>query len=133
MLILSHHGCRPEVSRGVFLAPNATLIGEVAVGEDSSIWFNAVVRADINSVTIGKRTNIQDGVVVHVADGDFSTSISDEVTVGHNAVLHGCQIGNGCLIGMQATILDGVVIGENSLVAAGAVVTPGTQIPPGAW
>lgn len=133
MLIISHHDCRPEVSPGVFLAPNATVIGEVSIGEGSSLWFNTVVRADINSVTIGRRTNLQDGVVVHVAQGVHSTYIGDDVTVGHNAVLHGCRVGDGCLVGMQATVLDGAVIGESSLIAAGSVVAPGTVVPPGSF
>jgi len=131
LLVISHHDCCPKISPGVFLAPNATVIGEVCIGQGSSVWFNAVVRADINEITIGERTNLQDGVVVHVSDGEHSTHIGNDVTVGHNAVLHGCRVNDGCLIGMQATILDGAVIGEGSLVAAGSVVAPGTLVPSG--
>ena len=131
MLIIPHHDCFPRISAGVFLAPSSTVIGEVEIGADSSVWFNAVVRGDVNRVIIGCRTNIQDGAVVHVTNATHPTVLGDDVTIGHNAVVHGCTVENGCLLGMQSCVLDGVVIGECSLVAAGAVVAPGTHVPPG--
>ncbi|MGP0566081.1 gamma carbonic anhydrase family protein [Nitrospina sp. 32_T5] len=120
----------PQVHSSAWVADNARVIGDVVIGESSSVWFNATVRGDINHIRIGKRTNIQDGCVLHVARKTLPLIIGDEVTVGHNAVLHACTIQNQCLIGMSATVMDGAEIGENSIVGAGALVTPGTKIPP---
>ncbi|MDQ3687653.1 MAG: gamma carbonic anhydrase family protein, partial [Acidobacteriota bacterium] len=102
---------------------------DVIIGEQSSLWFNTVVRGDIFYIRIGDRTNIQDGTVVHVTNGTHATILEDEVTVGHNVTLHGCYIERGCLIGMGSVVMDGARIGSESLVAAGALVAPGTQIP----
>lgn len=116
------------VPKECFVADSATLIGDVVLHKDSNIWFNAVLRADIAKIEIGEGSNVQDGCVCHV-DYDKPVIIGKGVTIGHNATLHGCKIGNGSLIGMGAIVLDGVEIGEHSLVGAGAVVTPGTKIP----
>ncbi|HEY0386310.1 MAG TPA: gamma carbonic anhydrase family protein, partial [Pyrinomonadaceae bacterium] len=104
--------------------------GDVHIGAHSSVWFNAVVRGDVFHIRIGERTNIQDGTVIHVTNGTHATILEDEVTVGHNATLHGCYVERGSLIGIGAIVMDGVRIGAESLVAAGALVSPGTQIPP---
>jgi carbonic anhydrase/acetyltransferase-like protein (isoleucine patch superfamily) len=108
------------------------LIGDVVIGSDSSVWFGAVLRGDVHHIRVGARTNLQDLAVVHVTAGRYPAEIGDEVTVGHRAVVHGCRVADGALIGIGAVVLDGAEIGEEALVAAGAVVTPGTQIPPGA-
>jgi len=113
------------------VVPSAVVIGDVVIGEESSLWFNVVVRGDVNFIRIGDRTNIQDGSVVHVTHDTHPTEIGREVTVGHHATLHGCTVEDGCLIGSGAVVLDGVTVGSESLVAAGALVTPGTRIPPG--
>lgn len=120
----------PNVADDVFLAPGVHIIGRVTIGEQSSIWFNTVVRGDINDITIGRYTNIQDNCTVHTDPG-FPTVIGDYVLVGHKAILHGCTVGNGALIGMGATLLDGARIGENALVGAGALVREGAEIPAG--
>lgn len=121
---------QPQIHDTVFVAENATIIGDVVIGAESSVWFNATVRGDVNFIRIGARTNIQDGVVVHVTKDLFSTVIEDEVTVGHAATIHGCHIEQNCLIGIGAIILDGARIGHHSIIAAGALVTPRTIIPP---
>src|SRR6059058_6086231 len=120
----------PTVGSGVFIADTALVIGDVEIGEDSSVWFGSVVRGDVNYIRIGARTNIQDLTVIHVSSNTHPTVLEDEITVGHRVVLHGCHVESGCLIGIGAILLDGVRIGRNSLVAAGALVTPGSQIPP---
>lgn len=131
-IIRSYRGIEPKIHETAFVAENAAVIGDVVIGEESSVWYSAVVRGDVNYVRIGDRTNIQDGAVIHVSRTDFDgpTVIGDEVTIGHAAVIHGCRIERGALIGMNATVLDGAVIGESSLVAAGSLVPPGTVIPP---
>jgi gamma-carbonic anhydrase len=120
----------PALGRGVYVAPSANLIGDVRIGEESSVWFQCVLRADINGIEIGHRTNIQDGTVVHVADR-FGTKVGNWVTVGHRAVLHACTVEDEVLVGMGAILLDGSVIGRRSIVGAGALVTAGTEVPPG--
>jgi len=121
----------PQVHSSAWVADSARVIGDVVIGEESSVWFNAVVRGDVHYIRIGKRTNIQDGCVLHVARKTLPLVIGDEVTVGHNVVLHACTVGNQCLIGMNATVMDGAEVGDNSIVGAGSLVTPGTKIPPG--
>lgn len=125
-----YQGVFPDCDQGVFVAPGAWVIGAVAVGKDSSIFFNTVVRGDVNEITIGCRTNIQDNCTLHVT-GTKSLHIGDGVTVGHNAVLHGCTIGNNVLIGMGAIVLDGACIEAESIVAAGSLVPPGKHYPAG--
>jgi len=119
----------PVVGAGVLLAPGAALVGDVRLGDDSSIWWGAVLRGDLAPITVGARSNIQDGTVMHVADGT-PCLVGEEVVVGHRAMLHACRVEDGCLIGMQATILDEAVIGHGSVVGAGALVTQRTLIPP---
>jgi len=119
----------PIVSSGVFIAPNASVIGDVVIGESSSIWFGVVVRGDVFPIRIGARTNIQDNSVVHVTGGKTSTTIGDDVTVGHGAIVHGCKVGNRCLVGMGSIVLDGAVIEDESFIAAGALVPPGMHVP----
>jgi carbonic anhydrase/acetyltransferase-like protein (isoleucine patch superfamily) len=113
------------------VAPGVAVIGDVEIGPGSSLWFGTVVRGDVHSIRIGARTNLQDLCVVHVTRQLFSTRLGDEVTVGHRAVVHGCQIGDGALIGIGAIVLDGAEVGEEALIGAGAVVTPGARIPAG--
>lgn len=119
----------PNTDSSAFIAPNATVVGDVTIGRKSSVWFGAVVRGDSNSMRIGARTNIQDLCCLHV-DGKNPLKIGDDVTVGHRATLHGCTIGNRVLVGMGATIMNGAVIGDDSIVGAGALVTEGTTFPP---
>ena len=129
-MIRPFRGKHPQIHPSAFIEESAQVIGDVEIGEQSSVWFNAVVRGDVFYIRIGKRTNIQDGTVVHVTNGTHATILEDEVTVGHNVTLHGCYIERGCLIGMGSIVMDDVRIGAQSLVAAGALVSPGTIIPP---
>jgi len=124
-------GTSPRIPASCFIEQSAQVIGDVELGEESSIWFNTVVRGDVNRIRIGRRTNIQDLSLVHVLKDKHATAIGDEVTVGHHVVLHGCTVGNRVLVGMGAVLMDGVVVGDDCIVAAGALLTPGTQIPPG--
>ena len=121
---------QPSLAEGVYLASTAVVLGDVTLGEHSSVWYHAVLRGDINYIKIGAFTNIQDGAVVHLAD-DFPCVIGDWVTVGHSAVVHACTVGDECLIGMNSTILDGAEIGAQSIVGANALVTQGARIPGG--
>jgi carbonic anhydrase/acetyltransferase-like protein (isoleucine patch superfamily) len=121
----------PQIDPTAFIAETAVVIGDVVIGERSSIWYGTVVRGDVNYIRIGARTNIQDNSVIHVTGGTHPTIIEDEVTAGHRVTLHGCHIESGCLIGIGAILLDGVRVGKNSLVAAGSLLTPRTQVPPG--
>ena len=120
----------PTLHSGVYVSDDAMVIGDVEIGEDSSVWFGSVVRGDVNYIRIGARTNLQDHTIIHVNSGTHPTILEDEITVGHRVTLHGCYVESGCLIGISSTILDGARIGHNSLVAAGSLVTPNTQIPP---
>ncbi len=130
MPLYSHHGVAPLLGRDVFLAPNATVIGDVHLGDESSVWFNTVIRGDVFPIRFGARTNIQDGSVVHVTGGQAATTVGDDVTIGHMVLLHGCTVGNRCLIGMGSVILDGAEIGDDCLVAAGSLVPPRMKVPP---
>jgi carbonic anhydrase/acetyltransferase-like protein (isoleucine patch superfamily) len=129
-MIRPFRGTHPQIHPSAFVEDSAQIIGDVHIGAQSSVWFGAVVRGDVFYIRIGDRTNVQDGTVIHVANGTHATILEDEVTVGHNVTLHGCHVGRGCLIGMGSTVMDGVQVGEKSLVAAGALVSPGTIIPP---
>ncbi len=120
----------PRFDESVFVEHSAQIIGDVEIGEDSSVWFGAVLRGDVHYIRIGSRTNIQDLTVIHVNHGSNPTLVEDEVTVGHRVILHGCHVMKGSLIGMGAVVLDDAKVGPESLVAAGAVVGPGTVIPP---
>lgn len=129
MPLYSHKGRVPRLGKDVYVAPNATLIGDVEIGDESSIWFGAVVRGDVFPIRIGARTNIQDNAVVHVTGGEAQTIIGDDVTVGHLALVHGCTIGSRCLIGMGAVLLDHAVVEDECFIAAGALVPPRARIP----
>lgn len=130
MAIKSFRGKLPQIHATAFVEESAQVIGDVTIGEGSSVWFNAVLRGDVHYIRVGARCNIQDGTVVHVTNGKYETVLEDEVTVGHNATLHGCYIERGCLVGMAATVMDGARVGTYSIVAAGALVSPRTQVPP---
>lgn len=119
----------PRIGDRVFLARGAAIVGNVHLGDDTSIWFGCILRGDVNRIDLRERSNLQDGVVVHVGDSD-ATLVAEEVVVGHRAVLHGCRIGAGSLVGIGAILLDGVKVGEGSVIGAGALVTAGTEIPP---
>jgi carbonic anhydrase/acetyltransferase-like protein (isoleucine patch superfamily) len=127
----THKTVSPASLQGTpcFVAKNATIVGNVTLGKESTVWFQAVIRGDANRIEIGARTNIQDGTIIHV-DHDAPTIVEDDVTVGHQCMLHGCTIKKGALIGMSSIVLNHAVIGENSLLGAGSLVTEGTVIPP---
>ena len=129
--IHSLKGVTPLLGRGVFVAPTASVIGDVVIGDDSSLWFGSVVRGDAFPIRIGARTNVQDNAVVHITGGRAATSIGDDVTVGHLALVHGCTIGDRCLVGMGSIVLDGAVIEDECLIAAGSLVPPGMRVPTG--
>lgn len=131
MPIYTYKQISPKLDASVFVSPSADLIGDVELGPDSSLWFDVVVRGDVNYIRIGKGTNIQDGSVVHVTRVTNPTIIGDYVTVGHNVNLHGCTINDLCLIGMGAIVLDGAVVEKNAFVAAGCLVAPGKVVPSG--
>ena len=120
----------PRLGIGVYLARTAVVVGDVTLGDHSSVWYGAVLRGDINRIVVGHHSNVQDNAVLHLAD-DFPCLVGNWVTIGHSANVHACKIGDECLIGMGATVLDGTVVGAQSLIGANALVTPGTVIPPG--
>lgn len=124
-------GVSPRLGSGVWLAPGCVVVGDVELSEDASVWYGSVLRGDVHAIRVGARSNIQDLSVVHVTRDRFACTIGSEVTVGHRAVVHGCDIGDRALIGIGAVVLDGARVGESAVVGAGAVVTPGTEIPPG--
>ncbi len=129
-LIVDYAGTTPTIADSAWVAPNATLVGAVTLGKRASVFYGAVLRADVDTITIGDDTNLQDNVTMH-CDAGVPASIGARVSVGHGAILHGCTVEDDCLIGMGATVLNGAVIGTGSLVAAGAVVLEGTIVPPG--
>lgn len=130
-LVEPFRGRTPRLHPTVLVMDGAAVIGDVEIGEGSSVWPGAVVRGDVHHVRVGARTNLQDGVVVHVTTDRHPTVIGDDVTVGHKAVLHGCTVKERCLVGIGAVVLDGAVVGPDAMVGAGALVTPGTVVPPG--
>jgi carbonic anhydrase/acetyltransferase-like protein (isoleucine patch superfamily) len=127
-VILPVKGISPVFGKNVFIAPNATIVGDVVIGDDCSIWFNAVVRGDVNSIRIGNKVNIQDGCIIHCTYQKANTVIGNNVSIGHNAIVHGCTIQDNVLIGMGTVIMDGAEIGSNSIIAAGAVVLENTKV-----
>ena len=127
-LIKSVRGFTPEIAEGVWMAENATVVGEVTIGEGTSIWFNAVLRGDVNWIHVGKHCNIQDGSVLHTLYQKSTITLGDYVSVGHNVTIHGADVDDYALIGMGATLLDGAHVGKGAIVAAGALVLKGTQI-----
>ena len=125
-VILPVEGKHPQIGSNCFVAPNATIVGEVIAGDDCSFWFNTVVRGDVNSIKIGNKVNVQDGVVIHCTYQKTSTTIGDNVSIGHNAVVHGCTIHDNVLVGMGAIIMDNAVVHNDCIIAAGALVLEGT-------
>jgi carbonic anhydrase/acetyltransferase-like protein (isoleucine patch superfamily) len=130
-IIRSYQGKTPQVGDETFVAENAVLVGDVIIGARSSIWFGAVLRGDVFHIRVGDETSIQDNSVVHVTHGRYATIVGNRVTVGHSVNLHGCTIGDRCIIGMGSVILDAAAIGERTIIGAGSVVTAGSNIPPG--
>ncbi len=129
-MLRSYRGVYPRVHPSVFIDDSAQVIGDVEIGEDSSVWMCVVIRGDVNRIRIGRRSNVQDGTIVHVMKDTHPTLIGDDVTIGHAAVVHGCTIEDRCLIGMGAILLNGVRVGTGSIIAAGTLVPEGTEIPP---
>jgi len=130
MLLRDFNGKQPRLGQGVFVADDVSIIGDVEIGNDVSVWYGVVLRGDIHFIKIGSRTNIQDNCVLHVTGGAHPTIVAEEVTIGHAAIVHGCTVKKGALIGMGSRVLDGAVVGECALVAAGAVVSEGFVVPP---
>lgn len=130
-VILPVRGVHPTIPDDAFIAPNATIVGDVVMGSSCSIWFNAVVRGDVNAIRMGDKVNIQDNAVIHCTYEKHATTIGNNVSIGHSAIVHGCTVEDNVLIGMGAIVMDRAVVGSNSIVAAGAVVLEGTVIPPG--
>lgn len=130
-VILHVDGTYPSFGENTFIAPNATIVGDVVMGNDCSIWFNAVVRGDVNRIRMGNKVNIQDGAVIHCTYQKTQTIVGNNVSIGHNAIVHGCTIHDNVLIGMGAIVMDNVEIGSHTIIAAGAVVLEGTQVPSG--
>ena len=128
MTLYRLHAARPVLGTDAWVAPNASVIGDVVLGDASSVWFGAVLRGDVFPIRIGARTNIQDNAVVHVTGDKAATHVGDDVTVGHLAILHGCTIGNRCLVGMGSIVLDGAVVEDECFIGAGALVPPGLVV-----
>ena len=128
-MLIAYQNTLPKIHPSAFIAEGAMIIGDVTIGEESSVWFNCVLRGDLDCIEVGARTNIQDGAVVHM-DRNFPAMIGDDVTIGHGAIIHGCTIGDGAMISMGAIILTGAKIGARGIVGAGAVVREGQEIPP---
>jgi carbonic anhydrase/acetyltransferase-like protein (isoleucine patch superfamily) len=131
MIIKTIQGKTPQISAGTYIAENAVIVGEVFIGAECSVWFNAVIRGDVNSIRIGNKVNIQDGAVVHCTYQKHATVIGNNVSIGHNAIVHGCIIEDNVLIGMGAIVMDNCVVKSNSIIAAGAVVTQNTVVESG--
>ena len=129
-MIRPFRSVRPRIDPACFIDESAQVIGDVEIGAESSVWMNVVIRGDVHRIRIGRRTNIQDGCIVHVMRETHPTTIGDEVTIGHGAVVHGCTIEDRCLVGMGAILLNGVVVGRDSIVGAGALLPEGMQVPP---
>lgn len=130
-IIKSVRGFTPKFGSNCFFAENAVVVGEVTMGNNCTVWFNAVVRGDVHSITIGDNTNVQDGAIIHCTYQKAKTVIGSNVSIAHNAIVHGCTVEDNVLIGMGAIIMDGAVIGSNSVIAAGAIILPGTRVEPG--
>ena len=130
-VILPVKGVLPAFGNDCYIAPNATIVGDVVMGDNCSVWFNAVLRGDVNIIRIGNKVNVQDGAIIHCTYLKAATIIGNNVSIGHNAIVHGCVIEDNVLIGMGAIVMDNVLVGSNSIIAAGAVVLENTQIEPG--
>jgi carbonic anhydrase/acetyltransferase-like protein (isoleucine patch superfamily) len=131
MLIKEVNGKKPQIPNDCYVAENATIVGDVVLGSNCSVWFNAVIRGDVNSITIGNKVNIQDGAVIHCTYQKHPTIIGNNVSIGHNAIVHGCTVKDNVLIGMGAMVMDNCVIESNSIVAAGSVITQNTVVESG--
>ena len=131
MSISPYRGVTPAIAASAFIAPSATIIGDVSVGEEASVWYGCILRGDVNAIRIGARSNIQDGTIIHVSPDTSPTLVGADVLVGHGVILHGCELKDGCFVGIRATILNGVVVETGAMVAAGALVTEGTRVPTG--
>jgi carbonic anhydrase/acetyltransferase-like protein (isoleucine patch superfamily) len=131
MFVKSFHGKKPKVKSGAYVAETATLIGDVEIGENSSVWYGAVLRGDMHYIKIGKNSSVQDNSVMHGTADKYPTIVGDNVSIGHNAIVHGCTIGDNCIIGMGSIILEGSEIGDWCIIGAGAVVPEGAKIPGG--
>ncbi len=131
MRVRAFQGITPRIHPSVFVADGAHIIGDVEIGPESSVWYNTVLRGDVNTIRIGARTNLQDLTMVHVEKGTHPTRIGDDVTVGHHVVLHGCTVGSRVLVGIGAILLNGVVVEDDAFIAAGTLLTPGTHVPSG--
>jgi len=130
-VILPVKGVSPQIPEDCFVAPNATIVGDVIMGTECSIWFNAVIRGDVNSIRMGNKVNVQDGACIHCTYQKTKAIIGNNVSIGHNAIVHGCTVEDNVLIGMGSIIMDNAHIGRNSIIAAGAVVLEGTEVPEG--
>lgn len=130
-LILPFEGIVPTIDPSAYIAPTASVIGDVTIGPESGVWFGCTLRGDVNDIRIGARTNIQDGTVIHVASAGQGTYIGDEVSIGHMALLHACTLESGCFIGMKACVMDGAYVESGAMVGAGALVTPGKRVKSG--
>jgi len=130
-VILPVKGVHPHIPEDCFVAPNATIVGDVKMGKECSVWFNAVVRGDVNSIEMGNKVNIQDGACIHCTYQKTKVVLGNNVSIGHNAIVHGCTVEDNVLIGMGAIVMDNVRIGTGSIIAAGAVVLENTEVPPG--
>lgn len=130
-VILPVNGVSPQLGSNCFVAPNATIVGDVVMGDDCSVWFNAVIRGDVNSIRMGNKVNVQDGAVIHCTYEKTKAIIGNNVSIGHNAIVHGCVIEDNVLIGMGAIVMDNAKVGSNSIIAAGAVVLENTVVEPG--
>lgn len=129
--IIPLRGITPQIADDCFIAPNATIVGDVVMGKGCTVWFNAVVRGDVNSIRLGENVNVQDGAVIHCTYEKSKTIVGNNVSIGHNAILHGCKIDDDVLIGMGAIVMDNAHVSSNSIIAAGAVVLAGTHVEPG--
>jgi len=129
LTLYAYRGVQPRLGKGCFVAPGATVIGDVELGDDTSVWFGAVIRGDEMPIRFGKRSNLQDGSVVHITAGTARTTVGDDVTIGHMVLLHGCTVGDGVLVGMGSVLLDGSVVEDGAIIAAGSHVSPRTRIP----
>ena len=130
-LIIEVKGIKPTFGTNCYIAPNATIAGDVVMGDNCSIWFNAVLRGDVNSIRMGNKVNVQDGAIIHCTYMKAATTIGNNVSIGHNAIVHGCVIHDNVLVGMGAIVMDHAIIGSNSIIAAGAVVLENTEVEPG--
>ena len=130
-IILPVNGVSPQIPEDCYVAPNATIVGDVSMGSECSVWFNAVIRGDVNSISMGNKVNVQDGACIHCTYQKTKAIIGNNVSIGHHAIVHGCTVEDNVLIGMGAIVMDRARIGQNSIIAAGAVVLEDTQVPPG--